>query len=486
MAYSGPTQLLIDGKWVNSVSGKKFATVNPRTEETICEVQEADKADVDIAVAAARKAFKTWSVTDGSARRDLILKLASLIERDAAKLAEVESKDNGKAVGVAQGVDIGLAVKCFRYYAGWADKLQGKTIPIDGPLFCYTRHEPIGVCGQIIPWNFPILMMTWKLAPALACGCTVVMKSSEKTPLTCLMIGELLIEAGFPAGVVNLLSGYGPTAGEAISRHMDVDKVAFTGSSAVGHLVMKAAAESNLKRCSLELGGKSPMIVCADADLEQAAEAARVGLYLNSGQCCIASTRIYVEESIYDAFAAKCVEKSQNNSTAPGKDEGLGSGAWEEQPVVDSIQFNKVLGYIEAGKKDGAKMLCGGTKNADKGYFITPTVFGDVTDGMTIAKEEIFGPVMSLLKFTDLDEVIERCNNTIYGLGAGICSRDIGKCLKAAHALRAGTVYVNCYDKFDCAAPFGGFKESGQHRELGEYGLENYCEVKTVIIPIDK
>jgi aldehyde dehydrogenase (NAD+) len=479
MAYSGPTQLLIDGKWVNSTSGKKFATVNPKTEEVICEVQEADKADVDIAVAAARKAFKSYSTTDGSARRDMLLKLANLIERDAAKLAEVEAMDNGKAVAIAQNVDIGLAIKCFRYYAGWADKLTGKTIPIDGNFFCYTRHEAIGVCGQIIPWNFPILMMTWKLAPALACGCTIVMKSSEKTPLTCLMMGELVMEAGFPPGVVNLLSGYGPTAGEAIARHMDIDKVAFTGSSAVGHMVMKAAAESNLKRVSLELGGKSPMIVCADADLDQAAEAARVGLYLNSGQCCIASSRIYVEESIYDQFAAKCVEKSKTGM-------GPGAGAWDEQPIVDKVQFDKVLGYIEAGKKDGAKLLVGGAKNADKGYFVQPTVFSEVTDNMRIAKEEIFGPVMSLLKFTDLDDVIERCNNTIYGLGAGICSRDIGRCMKFVNAVRAGTVYVNCYDKFDCAAPFGGFKESGHGRELGEYGLENYTEVKTVIIPIDK
>jgi len=475
MAYSGPTQLFIDGKWVNSASGKKFATVNPKTEEPICEVQEADKADVDVAVAAARKAFKSWSTMEATARRDIILKFASLIERDQDKLAEIEALDNGKAVGIAKGVDIGLAIKCFRYYAGWADKVQGKTIPIDGNFFCYTRHEALGVCGMIIPWNFPILMFTWKLAPCLAMGCTCVIKSSEKTPLTALMLGELMIEAGVPAGVVNILSGYGPTAGEAISRHMDLDKVAFTGSSAVGHLVMKAAAESNLKRVSLELGGKSPMIVCADADLDQAAEAARIGLYLNSGQCCIASSRIYVEESIYDEFVAKCVEKSTK-----------GEGCWEEQPIVDKIQFDKVLGYIESGKKDGAKVLCGGSKSADKGYFVQPTVFADVTDSMTIAKEEIFGPVMSLIKFRDLDETIEKANNSIYGLGAGVCSRDIGKCLKVAHALRAGTVYVNCYDKFDCAAPFGGFKESGHGRELGEYGLENYTEVKCVIIPIDR
>jgi len=475
MAYTGPTQLYIDGKWVNSVSGKTFKTVNPKTEQVIAEVQEADKADVDIAVAAARRAFPAFSGLSGVARRDLLNKLANLIERDAAKLAQVESDDNGKSVAIAQNVDIALVIKCLRYYAGHADKITGKTVPVENTgFFVFTKREPVGVVGQIIPWNFPLLMLAWKLAPVLATGCTVVLKTSEKTPLSALMVANLIEEAGYAPGVVNLLSGYGPTAGEAIARHMDIDKVAFTGSTGVGHLIQKAAAESNLKRVSLELGGKSPMIVCEDADLDQAAAAAQLGLFLNSGQCCIASSRIYVHAAVYDAFVAKCKEKSQ------------AAGNWAEQPIVDKIQFDKVLGFIDAGKKDGATLISGGSRGADTGYFVQPTVFADVTDEMKIGKEEIFGPVMSLLKFTDLDDAIKRANNTIYGLGAGVCSRDIGKVLRVANQLRAGTVYCNCWNVFDAAAPFGGFKSSGHGRELGDVGLDGYLENKTVIIPIDR
>jgi aldehyde dehydrogenase (NAD+) len=339
---------------------------------------------------------------------------------------------------------------------------------------CMTRREAVGVCGMVIPWNFPILMFAWKAAPALACGCTFVMKSSEKTPLTALRLGELFVEAGFPAGVVNVLSGFGPTAGEAISRHPDIDKVAFTGSTGVGHAIMKAAAESNLKRVSLELGGKSPLIVCADADLKKAAKVAQLGIFLNSGQCCIASSRVYCAAAVYDEFVAECKALATS-----------GAGNWEDQPLVDKIQFDKVLGYLETGKAEGATLTCGGQKSGDKGYFVQPTIFSNVTDNMKIAHEEIFGPVISILKFDELEDAIARCNNTKFGLGAGVMTRDVGRALAVSRKLRAGTVYVNCWNYFDSAAPFGGFKESGHGRDLGEAALDNYTESKTILIPID-
>jgi aldehyde dehydrogenase (NAD+) len=333
--------------------------------------------------------------------------------------------------------------------------------------------------GQIIPWNFPLLMQAWKLGPALATGCTVVMKSSEKTPLTALMMAELIHEAGYPKGVFNMLSGLGTAAGEPIARHMDIDKVAFTGSTAVGKGIQVAAGQTNMKRVSLELGGKSPLIVCDDADLDKAVGAAQIGLFLNSGQCCIASSRLFVHESVYDEFVAKI--------TAPIKD---GSAAWTigtgmQGPQVDKIQFDKVMGFIEKGKSEGANLATGGSRHGDKGYFVEPTVFTDVQDDMTIMKEEIFGPVMSIAKFSDLNEAIDRANNTHYGLGAGIITENVGRAHKAASRLAAGTVYVNCYDVFDVAAPFGGFGESGHGRELGHYGLDAYTEVKTVILPIN-
>jgi len=411
----------------------------------------------------------------------LLIKLSDLMARDRAALAEVESMDNGKPVHIADAADISLAIKCLRYYAGWADKIQGKTIPVDGTNFVYTRHEAVGVCGQIIPWNFPILMFVWKIAPALACGCTVVMKTSEKTPLTGLMMANLIKEAGFPPGVVNVLSGYGPTAGKSIACHMDVDKCAFTGSTPVGKMIMGYAAQSNLKRVTLELGGKSPLIVFADADMEQAAAAADVGLFLNGGQCCCASSRIYVEEGAYDAFCAEMVKRAEAKTVGDPNDPSSDQG-----PQVDKIQFDKILGYIESGKKEGARCLTGGSRSGNKGYFVQPTVFADVKDDMTIAREEIFGPVMQVASFSTVEEVIKRANDTEYGLAAGVCTRDIGKALKVSHALRAGTIWVNQYDAFDCAAPFGGFKTSGQGRELGEYALHNYTEVKTVNIPIDR
>ena len=478
-AKVGPTKLLINNEWVESASGKRFETINPATGEVICNVAEADASDVDKAVIAARKAFTNgdWHKMSATKRGELLYKLADLIEKNIEELARLETLDNGKPLKDSLNGDLPLAIACYRYYAGWADKVQGKTIPINGPYFCYTRHEPVGVVGQIIPWNFPLLMQAWKLAPALAMGNTLIMKTAEQTPLSALRLGELLIEAGFPPGVVNILSGYGPTAGAAISYHNDIDKVAFTGSTEVGHLIMEAAAKSNLKRVTLELGGKSPNIVFADADMDAAIEGSHFGLFFNQGQCCCAGSRLFVEEKCYDEFVNKSVERAKCRMVGDPFTDRV-----EQGPQVDQEQFNKVMSYIESGQQDGAQMLCGGSRVGDRGYFIAPTVFADVQDHMKIAQEEIFGPVMSIIKFKDIDELVERANNTMYGLAAGVWTQDLSKAHTLAHRLRAGTVWVNCYDVFDAAAPFGGFKQSGIGRELGEYGLQQYTEIKTVTI----
>jgi aldehyde dehydrogenase (NAD+) len=473
------TRLLINNQWVPSTSGKNFPTINPSTGDEICQVAEADAADVDKAVSAARAAFNrgAWKKMAASGRGRLLNRLADLIEQNADELARLESVDNGKPFSIAKAVDVTMTVGCFRYFAGWADKIHGKTIPIDGDYFCYTRHEPVGVVGQIIPWNFPMLMLAWKLAPALAAGNTVVMKPAEQTPLSALRIGELIVEAGFPEGVVNMLPGYGPTAGAAIANHMDVDKVAFTGSTEVGHLIMRAAADSNLKRVTLELGGKSPNIVFADTDMGDAVEGAHMGLFFNHGQCCCAGSRVFVEEKIYDEFVEKSGVRAANRTVGDPFDPKT-----EQGPQVDEAQFEKVLSYINSGRTEGAKLVCGGERVGDKGYFIQPTVFADVKDDMKIAKEEIFGPVMSIIPFKDVDEVVERANRTEYGLAAAVWTRDIKKAHSIADNVRAGTVWVNCYNVLDPRSPFGGFKQSGIGRELGEYGLQQYTEVKSVII----
>jgi len=478
----GPTQLLINNEWVNAESGKTFETIDPATGDVIAKVAEADAADVNKAVKAARAAFEPgskWRKMSATKRGELMNRLADLIERNADDLAKLESLDNGKPYAVAKAADLPLTIMCYRYYAGWADKIHGKTIPINGPYFCYTRHEPVGVCGQIIPWNFPLLMQAWKLGPALACGCTVVLKPAEQTPLTALRVAELAIEAGFPPGVLNVLPGYGPTAGAAIAGHPDVDKVAFTGSTEVGKLVMEAAAKSNLKRVTLELGGKSPNIVFADADMDAAIEGAHFALFFNQGQCCCAGSRLYVEERVYDEFVARSVERAKKRTVGDPFDPNT-----EQGPQVDKDQFDKVMGYIHSGKKDGAKLLTGGGRKGEKGFFIEPTVFADVQDEMKIAQEEIFGPVMSIIKFKDLNEVITRANKSMYGLAAAVWTKDISKAHAIANGVRAGTVWVNCYDVFDAAAPFGGYKQSGIGRELGEYGLTNYTEVKTVTVKL--
>jgi aldehyde dehydrogenase (NAD+) len=474
------TKLLINNRWVPSESGKTFATINPSTGEEICQVAEADAPDVDKAVKAARAAFEgPWRKMRASERGRLLYRLADLIEANTDELARLETLDNGKPLSIAKAVDVAKTVACYRYFAGWADKVQGKTIPIDGDFFCYTRHEPIGVVGQIIPWNYPMLMQSWKLAPALATGNTVVMKPAEQTPLSALRIGELLLEAGYPEGVVNILPGFGPTAGAALARHMDVDKVAFTGSTEVGRLIMTAAAQSNLKRVTLELGGKSPNIIFADTDLDAAVEGAHMGIFVNQGQSCCAGSRVFVEEKIYQQFVEKSVARAAKRRVGDPLDPST-----EQGPQVDQSQFDRIMGYIESGRSQGATLACGGERVGNRGYFIRPTVFSDVHDDMKIAQEEIFGPVMSVISFKDMDEVIARANKTDYGLAAGVWTSDIKKAHAVANGVRAGTVWVNCYHVLDTRAPFGGFKQSGMGRELGEYALHEYTEVKTVTVKL--
>ena len=475
------TKLLIDGEWVDAVGGRTFEAINPATGDVIAHVAEGDEPDVDKAVKAARKAFESgpWQKMSASERGRLMFKLADLIEKHKEELAALETLDNGKPIRDSLNADLPLTIACYRYYAGWADKMHGKTIPINGPFFCYTKHEPIGVCGQIIPWNFPMLMQAWKWGPALAMGNTVILKPAEQTPLTALYVGQLALDAGFPPGVINIIPGMGPTAGGAIAKHMDVDKVAFTGSTEVGKLIMEAAAKSNLKRVSLELGGKSPNIVFADADADAAIQGAYFALFFNQGQCCCAGSRLYVEESIKDQFVEKLTGIAKSRRVGDPFDMKTHQG-----PQVSREQFDRVMNYIDIGNKQGAKLVTGGSRVGDRGFFIEPTVFDGVRDDMTIAQEEIFGPVMCVMPFKDIDDVVQRANNSIYGLAAAVWTKDITKAHAIANRVRAGTVWVNCYDVFDAAAPFGGFKQSGIGRELGEYALEHYTEVKTVTVKL--
>lgn len=475
------TKIFINNEWVNSVSGKTFATVNPATGEKLADIQEGDKADIDKAVQAARKAFKLgseWRTMDASARGRLLYKLADLIERDKEVLTLMEVADVGKPIEEA-AFDVDCVVATFRYYAGWADKVHGKTIPADGQIFSMTRVEPVGVCGQIIPWNYPLLMTAWKWGPALAAGCTVVLKPAEQTPLTALHAASLVLEAGFPPGVVNVVPGFGHTAGAALSYHLDVDKIAFTGSVEVGKLIQKASGESNLKRVTLELGGKSPLIVWHDVDLDEAAQIAHEAVFANTGQCCCAGTRTFVHEKIYDAFVKKAAELGKKRAIGDPTSKTTTCG-----PVVSQEQESKILDLIESGKKQGAKCETGGKKAAGKGFFIEPTVFSDVKDDMRIAKEEIFGPVQQILKFSTLDEVIERANNTTYGLAAGILTKNIDVAMQFSQSVQAGSVWVNCYDATCVQTPFGGFKMSGQGRELGEDGMKEYAEMKTITMKV--
>ncbi|HEY2895324.1 MAG TPA: aldehyde dehydrogenase family protein, partial [Pirellulales bacterium] len=466
------TQCFIGGQWVPAASGKTFETVNPATEEVIAQVAEGDAEDINRAVAAAREAFDhgPWRKMDARERGRLMYRLADLIEEEADELAMLETLDNGKPIRESKSADLPLTIDCLRYYAGYADKIHGQTIPIRGNYFCYTRREPVGVVGQIIPWNFPMLMTAWKWGPALASGCTIVMKPAEQTPLTCLRLARLAQKAGIPDGVINVVPGFGPTAGAAIVKHPGVDKVAFTGEYKTAQIIMRDASQT-LKRLTFELGGKSPNIIFGDADLDAAAQGTHTGLYLNQGQCCCAGSRVFVEEKVHDKLIDKLTSMNKARKIGDPFDPATEQGA-----QIDKAQFDKIMHYVDLGKSEGAKCVTGGKRHGDRGFFIEPTLFTDVKDSMAIAKDEIFGPVLSVFKFKDVDEVIERGNNTFYGLAAAVWTRDIGKAHRIANSLRAGTVWVNCYDVFDTAAPFGGFKMSGMGRELGEEGLKAYTE----------
>jgi len=474
-------RMLIDGKWVEAASGETFTSYDPSTEEPLAEIAAGDKEDIDRAVRAARRAFESgpWRRMTPSERGRALWKLADLIEAHAEEFAQLETLDNGKPLSVARVADIPLVVDHFRYYAGWATKVEGETIPVSIPgqrFLNYTLREPVGVIGQIIPWNFPLLMAAWKLGVALACGNAVVLKPAEQTPLSALRLGELLDEAGIPPGVVNIVTGMGETAGAAIAAHPDIDKVAFTGSTEVGRLIMKAAA-GNLKRVSLELGGKSPNIVFADADLDEAAIGAASAIYFNHGQCCCAGSRLFIEHKVYDKIMPRLVEFSEKIKIGPGMD-----AASEMGPLVSSEQFERVTGYLAAGKKEGAKAVTGGgrPKKLDKGYFVQPTVFTDVKPDMKITREEIFGPVVCAIPFQDANEVAAAGNDTTYGLAAAVWTRDIQKAHRMAEVLKAGTVWINCYNVFDAASPFGGYKQSGFGREMGKAALELYTQTKSV------
>jgi phenylacetaldehyde dehydrogenase len=477
-------QMLINGKWVDAASGKTFPTYNPATGEVLAHVAEGDKEDINRAVDAARAAFDRgpWRKLAPSERARLMWKLADLLEKHAEEFAQLETLNQGKPLFLARVVDIPTSIDQLRYYAGWATKIEGNTIPLSmqgaGKFLAYTLREPIGIVGQIIPWNFPMIMATLKLGPALAAGCTVVLKPAEQTPLTALRLGELIQEVGFPEGVVNIVPGYGETAGAALAAHPQVDKIAFTGSTEVGKLIVHAAA-GNLKKVSLELGGKSPNIVFQDAEIDAAIPGAANAIFFNQGQVCCAGSRLYVADKHFDKVVDGVSQIASKINVGPGMEPTSQMG-----PLVSEEQLNRVCSYLESGLSEGAKAVTGGSRQGDKGYFVKPTVLVNTNEKMKVVREEIFGPVVTVMPFSDVDDLIAKANNTQYGLAAAVWTRDIKKAHRIAAELRAGTVWINCYGVLDSAMPFGGYKQSGWGREMGHEMLELYTETKAVCTPI--
>ena len=480
-----PKQMLIDGKWVKAESGKTFDVIDPSTTDVIGQAAEGDSADVDKAVKAARKAFESgpWPNMSPHDRGKMLHKVGDLILENLDTLAELESLDNGKPITISKAADVPLAADMFHYMSGWCTKRHGYTIPLnvmydpDAEYHVYTRKEPVGVVGQIIPWNFPLLMAVWKLAPALTMGCTVVLKVAEETPLSALKLGEILQEAGIPNGVVNIITGFGHTAGAHLANHSGIDKIAFTGSTEVGRKIVQASA-NDLKKVSLELGGKSPNIVLGDADIDTAIAGAANAIFFNHGQCCAAGSRLFVQENIYDQVVEGVAEQAKKMKLGPGLDPNTEMG-----PVVSKDQYSRVSEYLDIGSKEGAKAMGGGNKPAGNGYFIEPTVLANAKPGMRVVEEEIFGPVVAAMPFKEFDDdLVAQANNSIYGLAAGIWTNDLSKAHKLAARLQAGSVWINCYNIFNSALPFGGYKQSGWGREMGEAVLDNYTEEKAVSI----
>ena len=477
-----PTQIVIGGERVDAHSGRTFAVENPATEEEIAAVAEGDATDIDRAVRNARDVFESdaWRSTSARQRGEALYRLGELLLKNADELARLETLNNGKPLFESH-IDIKLTANTFKYYGGWADKVHGETIPVDGPFFNYTLREPLGVIGAIVPWNFPMSLAAWKIAPALACGNTIVLKPATETPFTAIRMAELALEAGLQPGAFNCVPGRGTTAGNALVEHPEVDKIAFTGSTEVGKEVMRRAA-GTVKKVSLELGGKSPNIVFADADLDAAARGALTGIFYGKGEVCAAGSRLLVEESIREPLQEKILERAKKMVAGDPLNPKTRLGA-----LVSKKQMESVLRYVESGKSEGASLLAGGERTPinGKGYFVSPTIFGDVSSDMTIAREEIFGPVLAMMTFGNgIDGAAELANSTIYGLAAGIWSRDIKKALRAARAVRAGTVWINTYNMYDAASPFGGYKQSGFGRELGMYAIDGYTQIKSVWVDL--
>jgi acyl-CoA reductase-like NAD-dependent aldehyde dehydrogenase len=480
-----PGRLFINGKAEDAAGGKTIEVRNPATGELLTTVPDGEAADIDRAVAAARASFekKTWRGLDPSRKERILWNLAEILAKNAEELAVLESLENGKTVREAAGADVGPAIDAFRYYAGWVRKIYGETIPVDGGFLNYTLREPVGVVGAIVPWNYPLQIAVWKVAPALACGCSVVLKPSEMTPLTALKLAEYALEAGVPEGVLNVVTGFGHTAGEALARHMDVDKISFTGSTRTGRALLKASAESNLKRVSLELGGKSPNIVFPDCDMEPAIRSAFWGIFGNKGEICSAASRLLVHADIHDKFLDTLVSRAKRLKVGDPLDKGTGMGS-----QISRVQMERILGYIQSGVEQGARLLCGGERDVTganaNGFFVKPTVFADVRPEMKIAQEEIFGPVLSAIRFNSPEEAVEIANGTIYGLVSAVWTRDIRLAHRMANEIKAGSVWINTYNGFDTASPFGGYKQSGFGRDLGAHALEQYTNVKSVWVAL--